>query len=293
VGILSSPSDEKEGAMDQARKLAQRIVVVVFVAVGVSMASLSMTPPYEAVAEVGLGLQQEGRGYQTLMFRGPTAEELMPSIVADADSRYVAQEVIRRLGLEMSPDEFLDSLHIEQVDAYHLNVRFEDTNPVEATKIANAVGQVVAELSHKGDNTLAAQVYEKASLPTTPASPKPLRDGLVTLAIGSVLFIGVPRIRPDIGARLVDRLGVLNARRRVRMVPVPRPDPLEAERIKETELLQALGRRGKLTVIEAAMEASLTVAEAERILQGLAAKGHLEVTVEGRRLMYSFWKYGA
>jgi hypothetical protein len=227
------------------------------------------------------------------MYRGPTAEELMPSIVADADSPYVAREVINRLGLEMSSSELLDSLDIEQVDAYHMNVRFEDTNPVLTTKIANAVGQVVSELSHEGDNTLAAQVFEQAVVPETPVSPKPLRNGLVTFAIGSVLFIGVPRIRPDIGARLVDTLGMWNARRRVSMVAVPRPDPLEAERSKEKELLQALGRRGKLTAIGAAMETSLTVAEAERILQGLAAKGYLEVTVEGRRLMYSFWEYGA
>src|ERR687889_625773 len=57
-------------------------------------------------------------------------------------------------------------------------------------------------------------------------------------------------------------------------------DPNEAERSKEKELLQALGRCGKLTAVEAALETSLSVEEAERMLQDLAAKGQLQVDIE-------------
>jgi hypothetical protein len=70
---------------------------------------------------------------------------------------------------------------------------------------------------------------------------------------------------------------------------VPPTGPSEAEGIKEKELLQALGRRGKLTAVEAALETSLSVEEAEGMLQALAAKGHLEVTVEHGRLLYALW----
>ena len=63
----------------------------------------------------------------------------------------------------------------------------------------------------------------------------------------------------------------------------------EAERIKE-ELLEALVRCGKLTAVEAALETSLSVEEAERILSELAARGHLEVTVEHGRLHYALWE---
>ena len=59
---------------------------------------------------------------------------------------------------------------------------------------------------------------------------------------------------------------------------------------KEKELLGALGRRGALTVAGAALETSLTVEEAERMLSALAAKGHLEVIVEHGRLLYSLWE---
>jgi hypothetical protein len=56
-------------------------------------------------------------------------------------------------------------------------------------------------------------------------------------------------------------------------------------------VLEALFRRGKLTAVEAALESSLTVEEAERMLQALAAKGHLEVTVEHGSLVYSLWEH--
>jgi hypothetical protein len=43
-------------------------------------------------------------------------------------------------------------------------------------------------------------------------------------------------------------------------------------------------------VAGAALETSLSVGEAERMLQALAAKGHLQVTVEYGRLHYSLWE---
>jgi hypothetical protein len=42
--------------------------------------------------------------------------------------------------------------------------------------------------------------------------------------------------------------------------------------------------------VGAALETSLTVEEADRLLQALAAKGHLEITVEHGRLVYALWE---
>ena len=66
-----------------------------------------------------------------------------------------------------------------------------------------------------------------------------------------------------------------------------------AEAAKEKELLEALARRGALTVAGATLETSLTVEEADRTLSALAAKGHLEVTVEHGRLLYALWERDA
>ncbi len=58
----------------------------------------------------------------------------------------------------------------------------------------------------------------------------------------------------------------------------------------ERELLEALRDRGELTPAEAAMDTSLTVAEADRMLKELAEGGHLEVRVRGGGLFYSLWE---
>ena len=63
-----------------------------------------------------------------------------------------------------------------------------------------------------------------------------------------------------------------------------------AANARERELLEALQRRGELTPAQAAMETSLTVNEADKMLEDLAAKGHLEVRVRGGGLFYGLWE---
>lgn len=59
---------------------------------------------------------------------------------------------------------------------------------------------------------------------------------------------------------------------------------------RERELLEALQRRGELSPAQAAMETSLTVNEADKMLEDLAAKGHLDVKVRGGGLFYGLWE---
>jgi hypothetical protein len=63
-----------------------------------------------------------------------------------------------------------------------------------------------------------------------------------------------------------------------------------AANARERELLEALQRRGELTPAQAAMETSLTVNEADKMLEELAAKGHLDVKVRGGGLFYGLWE---
>jgi hypothetical protein len=58
---------------------------------------------------------------------------------------------------------------------------------------------------------------------------------------------------------------------------------------KESELLGALRQWGELTPTRAAMETSLSVAEADEMLRELAEGGHLEVRVRGGAIFYALW----
>ena len=68
------------------------------------------------------------------------------------------------------------------------------------------------------------------------------------------------------------------------------PKEFPASNEKERELLQALREHGELTSAQAAMETSLTVAEADKMLKELAEGGHLDLRVRGGGLFYALWE---
>ena len=72
-------------------------------------------------------------------------------------------------------------------------------------------------------------------------------------------------------------------------VPAPHADVAVVgpeEKHAERRLLEAIDRHGHITAARAALETPLTVAEADRMLSDLAKGGHLEVRVEGGKLLY-------
>jgi hypothetical protein len=66
--------------------------------------------------------------------------------------------------------------------------------------------------------------------------------------------------------------------------------PVEGEH-KERELLEALARHGEITPARAALETTLSVAEADRMLSELAKNGHIEVRAREGRLGYALWEH--
>jgi capsular polysaccharide biosynthesis protein len=269
------------------------VITVVLAAYAVTSASLQQAPTYEASAQVLVGRQQEGQG-QTLEYREPP---LTLEMMHATDSRPVAEEAIQRLGLQMDPSDLLDNLTVEQVEnTSFIRLTYESTDPYKAQQIVNTVGKVSSEFSSERSSPFRVAVWENAAVSENPVSPHPLRNGLLTLVIGLVLCAGTVVVRPGVGARVAGTLNEWAVRQGVGEAGLPagrHGGPSEAERIKEQELLEALDRRGKLTAVEAALETSLSVEEANWMLFELAARGHLEVTVEHGKLLYSFWEHGA
>ncbi len=69
-----------------------------------------------------------------------------------------------------------------------------------------------------------------------------------------------------------------------------RTNKVATQESKERELLGALARRGELSPALAAIETSLTIAEADRMLSELAENGHVEVRAHEGRLGYALWE---
>ena len=277
------------------------VVAVVLAAVAVTSASLLQTPTYEANAQVWVGQKQgTGNGKIQLIPLAPSPETLQTSLLTMThaiDSRPVAEETIQRLGLHMKPSELLDNLTVEQIEGTQfIRLSYEDTDPEIAQRIVNTVGKVSSErispISVAGSN-FTATVGEKAKVPESPVSPHPWSNGLLTLVVGLVLCAGTVVALPGVGARVAGTLGERPTHQGVGLAGVPRRDRSIVERVKEKKLLLALGRRGKLTAVEAALETSLSVEEANQMLEALAFQGQLEVTVEDGKLLYSFWGHDA
>jgi capsular polysaccharide biosynthesis protein len=261
--------------------LVRAITASLLIAAVVFMFSATRTPTYEASALVLVGQKELSDGKGGLIPLAPAPETLQaliqPMIIA-IDTRPVAEETIRRLGLELSPDQLLNNLSIEQIESSQfIRLTYTDTDAARSAQVVNTVSQVSAERISKASataNNITATVYEKAEDPSHRASPHPLRNGVLTLVAGLMLCAGTALART---AGRAEALGSLGGRHSI------------VERVKEKKLLRALGQRGKLTAVEAALETSLTVEEANRILFELAARGHLKVTVGHGGLLYSFW----
>jgi capsular polysaccharide biosynthesis protein len=123
-------------------------------------------------------------------------QTIILTMIHAIDSRPVAEKAIGRLGLEgMTPAELLDNLTIEQVESTSFIVlTYESSDPVEATKIVNTVGQVSSELISErsaAGSQLTANVYEEAVVPDSPVSPDPLRNGVLAAVFGVMLGIGL------------------------------------------------------------------------------------------------------
>ncbi len=186
---------------------AAAILASLFAAAVVTAAGLLQPLMYEAHAEVlveqeqwyqqdNLAVSDEERqaeGLPRIKIDIPEDPErlgqLMPTLAHAVGSRSVAKEAIRRLGLGITPDELLDNLRARQVEGTgFIRISYEHPNVVVAADVVNTMANVSSERISDTSN-LTATLHEKARVPDypTPVSPNPLRNGLLTLAVGLVL----------------------------------------------------------------------------------------------------------
>lgn len=125
--------------------------------------------------------------------------------------------------------------------------------------------------------------------------PRREREAVPAVGLGLALFFGLVVFRPLHFLPLFPLFWVLPflaARTMGVGFAGPRSLPVggrsDGDR-RERELLEALERQGRITAARAALETSLSVAEADERLSGLAEGGHLRVTAQDGSLAYSLW----
>jgi capsular exopolysaccharide synthesis family protein len=165
-------------------------VVLAGAAVGFSMAQ---TPVYEASIKILVG-QERGITQDPNYAYG--LQQLTQTMVGGVSSRPVAKAVIRQENLQMTTEEFLgEHLSAEQEpNTQWIQVHYTDSSPERAQRVANAVGDVfskqISEVSPNA-NAITATVWERAVVPDAPVTPNPVRNGLLALALGLIIGVGL------------------------------------------------------------------------------------------------------
>jgi capsular polysaccharide biosynthesis protein len=265
-------------------------IVFIALVVGLTLVfSLYQTPTYEATLKM-LVSQKAPEG-PTITWDGGNPQDTTLTVYRVVHTESVVRAAIGQLNLPgLSAREVLANTNVEKdPGTMFINVSYQDSEPQRAQLIANTLGEMSSQKISNvtlGAYPLVAKVWKPATLPKTPVSPKPVRNTLLALALGLTICVGWAFARPRIAASVVGQTN---------RATMGRIDQLTTEEAaKEKELLEALGRSssGELTAAGAALETSLTVEEAERILFRLAAKGHLLVKASetGGGLFYSFWQ---
>ncbi|QYJ15080.1 putative capsular polysaccharide biosynthesis protein YwqC [Rubrobacter xylanophilus DSM 9941] len=158
--------------------------------------SLLQTPLYEASITILVGQKSGEDGPRNLSGDVEGLQQLTQTVAEAVATRPIAEAAAGKLGLpEDYSQSLLGNLKVEQrPGTMFVEVRYRDPDPRRAQRVANAVGEVFSERVSEvspGASAITATVWEEAVVPETPVSPDPLLNGLVALALGLLLGVGL------------------------------------------------------------------------------------------------------
>lgn len=198
--VRAADGEQALSLRDVLRTVWKRLWVIVLVAlvfVGAAVGfSLLQTPVYEASAKV-LVSQELGVDDQSGNLAGNVEglQQLVQTVIVQIETRPVAEEVIRRLGLQASPQGVLENLTVEQIETTQvIQLSYSDTDPESAQQTVNSISEVASERVSEvraGTSDIMATVVEPAVVPNAPVSPDPVRNGLLALGLGLMLGLGL------------------------------------------------------------------------------------------------------
>jgi len=184
---------------DLLRVIRRRLWVIALVAAVLTGAAVGLsflqTPMYEGSIKILVGQNQSSDVPTNLGSDVQGLQQLTQTMAEAVNTLPVAEAVIERLDLQTTPEKFLENLSVQQVaSTQFIEVSYTDPNPEMAQQVANAIGDEfsgqVSEVSPSA-NAITATVWERAAVPDSPVSPNPVRNGLLALALGLMLGVGL------------------------------------------------------------------------------------------------------
>jgi capsular polysaccharide biosynthesis protein len=179
--------------------------IVMFVGIlGAVMATAATAPTYKATCLLFVTVNSQTDPTQT--YTGAQfAEDRVIAYLPMIKSDWVAWDVIKRFGLNMSAPDFESRIEATaEPKSVLMNVSFSDSNPQRSAELATAVctefADVAAQIERPNSQTT-VKLVQKAATPSSPISPNPKRNlaagALAGLLVGSGLVLLVGRIWPE------------------------------------------------------------------------------------------------
>ena len=149
---------------------------------------LFITPEYQSVTKIFV-LSQQDVNYLTSMDI-QLSSYLTKDYAELIKSRTVAQEVIDRLDLSMTPDSLIKQVTVQtKNDTRIVTIIVQHKDPQLARELANVIREVSAKQIVDVMGVEAVNVVDEANLPTAPSSPNTQKNMLLGAAWGSLIAI--------------------------------------------------------------------------------------------------------
>ena len=147
---------------------------------------LFITPQYESVTKMFVLYKIKSEFYQPADFQMSTM--LAQDYAQVIKSRTVAEEVIKRLDLDMSPDALMRKTTVEtSEDTRVVAIGVTDPDPAMAQMLADALREVSSEQIVAVMEMEAVNVVDTADLPDSPSTPKTGQNTVLGGALGVLL----------------------------------------------------------------------------------------------------------
>lgn len=152
-----------------------------------ALSKFIMTPVYESTTKIYILNKTENTtvSYSDVQMGTQLTKDYAELI----NSRYVLEEVIQKLSLDVEYKELLKKVSVETpADTRIVSITVEDTDPVKAMTIANSIREAASDHIQNVMDIEAVNVVETANMPTEKAGPSVLKWTLAGGVIGVFLL---------------------------------------------------------------------------------------------------------
>lgn len=209
----TSPQPALRQYVDVVRRQFLLIAITTMGSVAVAAAFVSRQDPvYQASTKVVVG---QGGGVFEPEFGG-AVQPFTQTMTNLLESDIIARRVIEKLGLEKTPEAFLDDLGVSsRPESSVLEVTYNDTDKTRAVDTLAEVGTVFeqlieeklsARLRRESLPAVTVSIFDPAHLETHPVSPKPARSLAFATALGLALGLVLAFARESLDERIRGRL---------------------------------------------------------------------------------------